>query len=71
MPLPLSPVPTYVLTITAGTGGSITTGSNGDYAAGTVINITATAAANYSFSQWTSTGGGTFQPAGRCKSSYR
>lgn len=55
-----APVPTYALTITAETGGSITRGSSGNYAAGTVIDITATASANYSFNKWTSTGGGTF-----------
>ena len=53
-------VPKYTLTIMAGTGGSITTGTSGDYAAGTEINIAAAPSANYSFSQWTSTGGGTF-----------
>ena len=54
------PTPTYALTITAGTGGSITTGNSGNYAAGTVITITATAASGYSFNKWTSIGGGTF-----------
>ncbi|MDD4401916.1 MAG: cell wall-binding repeat-containing protein [Desulfitobacteriaceae bacterium] len=51
---------TYALTITAGTGGSITTGSSGNYAAGTVINIAASPASRYSFSNWSSVGGGTF-----------
>lgn len=50
----------YALAISSGTGGSITTGSNGNYAAGAIVNIAATAAANYSFSGWTSTGGGSF-----------
>ena len=58
--LEAAPVRSYPLTITAGTGGSITAGSNGTYTAGTVINIAATASANYSFHQWSSTGGGTF-----------
>ena len=51
---------TYALVIAAGTGGSITTDSSGSYAAGTVINIAASASANYSFNRWTSIGGGTF-----------
>ena len=51
---------TYTLTIMAGTGGSITTGRNSNYAAGTVINIAASAFANYSFDRWTSASGGAF-----------
>ena len=54
------PPQTYALTITAGTGGSITTGSNGNYAAGTVISIAATPSSGYSFNKWSSVGGGTF-----------
>jgi|GEM_PF-1448770 len=57
------PVPTYSLTITAGTGGSITAGVNGSYAAGTIVNIAAAAASNYSFNKWTSTNGGAFADA--------
>ncbi len=55
-----APPPTYALTITAGTGGSITTGNSGDYAEGTVINITAAPSSKYSFNEWSSSGGGTF-----------
>jgi hypothetical protein len=55
-----APPKTYDLTITADTGGSIITGTNGNYAEGTVIMIAATPFGNYSFSQWTATGGGTF-----------
>ena len=54
------PPQTYALTIAAGMGGSITIGSTGNYEAGSVINIFAMAAANYSFSNWSSTGGGSF-----------
>jgi hypothetical protein len=55
-----APPPTYALTITAGTGGSITTGDSGDYAEGTVINIAAAPSSKYSFNEWSSSGGGTF-----------
>ena len=52
--------PTYALTVTAGTGGSVNTGAGGNYSEGAEINLTATPSANYTFSQWTSIGGGTF-----------
>jgi hypothetical protein len=64
------PADTYTLTITAATGGSITTGSSGNYAAGTVISITATPASGYSFNKWTSTGGGTFANANNASTTY-
>ncbi len=51
---------TYALIINADTGGSITAGSSGDYAAGTVINISAEASSDYSFNKWTSSGSGFF-----------
>ncbi len=54
---------TYALTITGGTGGSITQGSSGNYAAGAVINIAASPDANYAFAGWTSSGGGVFGDA--------
>lgn len=63
-------VPTYTLAITAGTGGSITTGSSGNYAAGKVIPITATPSSGYSFNKWTSTGGGTFADANNASTTY-
>ncbi len=59
----INAAPTYTLTITAGTGGSITTGSSGNYAAGTTIPIAASTNANYSFNKWTATGGGSFANA--------
>ena len=61
---------TYTLTITAGTGGSITGGSSGNYAAGTIIPITATAASGYTFNKWTSGGGGTFDNANRASTTF-
>lgn len=54
---------TYDLTINAEVGGDITAGSSGNYAAGKIISVTATASANYSFSKWTSTTGGSFDNA--------
>lgn len=55
---------TYALTVRAGTGGTITAGSSGNYASGAVISIAATAEGSYSFSGWASTAGGTFGNAG-------
>ena len=58
---PYTPLPlTYALTIKAETGGSITTGVNGDYEHGTIIDIAATARSGYTFSGWTTSSGGTF-----------
>ena len=62
--------PENPLTITAATGGSITIGSSGNYAAGTVIPITATPASGYSFNKWTSTSGGTFANANSASTTY-
>ena len=64
------PAATYTLTIRALTGGSITTGSSGNYAAGTVIAITAKPASRYSFNKWSSTGGGTFANANKATTTY-
>ena len=53
------------LTLVAGTGGTITTGASGDYASGAVVAIGAAPDSGYSFSGWTSSGGGSFaDPAG-------
>ncbi|MFA9380025.1 MAG: X2-like carbohydrate binding domain-containing protein, partial [Acetanaerobacterium sp.] len=57
------PIPTYVLTITAGTGGRITAGSSGDYSPGTVINIQASSNSIYRFNKWTTSDGGAFANA--------
>ncbi len=65
-----SPTPLYALTVTAGTGGSITGGNSGNYAAGAIINITASADKNYSFSRWISTGGGAFASAASAATTY-
>ncbi len=54
----------YNLTIEAGTGGSVTTGTSGKYETGTVIALSATANNGYVFGGWTSTNGGSFASAG-------
>ena len=54
-----APEPTYQLTLLAGAGGSITTGSSGSYTAGTVIPVEALADPGYVFDGWTSSAGGT------------
>lgn len=48
---------TYTFTINAGTGGKITAGSSGSYAAGNQINVSATPNAGYSFAGWTVSAG--------------
>lgn len=53
----------YKLTISAGTGGVITTGTTGNYAKGKVISLSATPSYGYTFSKWTSSNGGTFSDA--------
>ena len=50
-------VTTYPLTIKANTGGTITTGTSGSYAPGTVIQLGALPNAGYKFGSWTSTAG--------------
>lgn len=53
-------VSSHTLTITADTGGSITTGASGNYAAGAAVSIEATPESGFTFSGWTSSAGGTF-----------
>jgi len=48
------------LIIQAGTGGSVTTGANGQHESNAVINIAASANNNYIFSHWSASNGGTF-----------
>ena len=63
-------VQTHALNITASTSGSITTGTSGNYLAGTDIAIAAKPASGYSFNKWTSTGGGTFANANNASTTY-
>jgi uncharacterized repeat protein (TIGR02543 family) len=46
----------YPLTVSAGTGGTVSGAPSGNYEAGTEISITATANSNYSFTGWTAGG---------------
>lgn len=52
-----------LLTIIAGTGGSITSGNSGEYGEGEVVAITAEPDFGYTFSHWTSSNGGSFADA--------
>lgn len=61
---------TYTATIVAGTGGSITTGTTGQYAAGASITLKATANSNYSFNTWTTSNGGTFANATNASTTF-
>lgn len=54
----------YKLTVTAGKGGHIITGSSGSYWAGKLINLSAVPDSGYVFSGWSSSNGGTFSDAG-------
>ncbi|MGI6626756.1 MAG: S-layer homology domain-containing protein [Bacillota bacterium] len=62
--------PEYALTITAGSGGSITLGSSEAYEEGAVIAISAAPASGYRFNKWTSTGGGTFADANSASTTF-
>ena len=42
----------YVVTVVAGTGGTLTQGASGTYSYGTVLNLAASANAHYLFSHW-------------------
>lgn len=58
---PTPPTPVYTLDISAGTGGSIMTGKNGNYPKGAIINLVAVPLVNYSFGSWSSVGCGSFE----------
>ncbi len=51
---------TYTLTLQAGSGGSVNTSANGQYASGASIKIDATPFSGYTFKNWTSSSGGSF-----------
>ena len=61
---------TYALAVQAGAGGSITMGTSGNYAAGTTINIAATANSGYRFDRWTTSSGGTFGNANSASTTF-
>jgi len=56
-------LPTYALTVSAGTGGTASGTQSGVYAEGAEINVTATANSGYTFSGWTTGDGVTFSDA--------
>ena len=57
-------VPTYTLTVAAGTGGSVAKNPNQtSYASGTVVTLTATPAAGYTFANWSGGLTGSTNPA--------
>ena len=64
------PPVTYTLTIRAGAGGSITQGTSGNCAQGTIINISANANSGYTFNGWTSSYGGAFGNAGSASTTF-
>lgn len=69
--MPGTPVTaTYSLTASAGAGGSVNTGVNGNYEAGKVISITATPSSGYMFSGWTSSNGGSFGSTGSASTTF-
>ena len=59
----LPEAPKYAFIITAGEGGAITSGTDGDYKAGELIEIAAQADDGYRFIGWVSSGGGVFDDA--------
>ena len=60
----------HALSVKAGTGGSITADGSGNYLAGTQISISAAPASGYTFSGWTSSGGGTFENAASASTAF-
>lgn len=60
----------HTLSVKAGTGGSITADGGGNYLAGTQISISAAPASGYTFSGWTSSGGGTFENAASASTAF-
>ena len=55
-----APDPVYSLTIQAGAGGTIITGTNGSYPAESPVSLQAQADAGYEFAGWSSSNGGRF-----------
>lgn len=63
--------PTYLLTVQAGTGGTITTGAGGgNFRQGDSLPIGASANSNYTFSGWTSSNGGSFANAASAATTF-
>ncbi|MDR2712674.1 MAG: InlB B-repeat-containing protein [Clostridiales bacterium] len=64
------PTDKYDLTIIAGTGGQILTGSNGKYETGEKIELKAQANSGYRFIRWASSNGGSFENAQNISTSF-
>jgi hypothetical protein len=67
---PTPDLDTYKLTITAGSGGSITVGANGNYSDGSITPLTAVPNSGYHFVNWTSSNGGTFTNANNASTTF-
>lgn len=61
---------TNLLTITAGTGGSITEGRSDNYIAGDTITLSAQANTGYRFTNWTTSNGGTFEDSNSVSTTF-
>jgi uncharacterized repeat protein (TIGR02543 family) len=62
--------PRYSLSVQAGQGGVITSGSGGQYAEGEAVNLSAVADVGYVFRRWSSSGGGVFGNAAGNNSTF-
>lgn len=65
-----APAPVYSLTIQAGAGGTIITGTNGSYPAESPVSLQAQADAGYEFAGWSSSNGGRFTNSGSLSTTF-
>ena len=65
-----APDPIYSLTIQAGAGGTIITGTNGSYPAESPVFLQAQADAGYEFAGWSSSNGGRFANSGSLSTTF-
>ncbi|WP_173011504.1 InlB B-repeat-containing protein [Holdemania massiliensis] len=65
-----APDPVYSLTIQAGAGGTIITGTNGSYPAESPVSLQAQADAGYEFAGWSSSNGGRFTNSGSLSTTF-
>lgn len=61
---------TYTLTISAGPGGNIAIGANGNYGDGSITPLFAIPNSNYRFKNWTSSNGGYFADANNADTTF-
>ena len=69
-PAGADPDPVYSLTIQAGAGGTIITGTNGSYPAESPVSLQAQADAGYEFAGWSSSNGGRFTNSGSLSTTF-